>query len=205
MKKLISAFALALAAAVSPLAAQDKGNGLEADLGLMLATAGDMKTNVLDGKTFAGWQLGLAYRFPLESAGIDMRFHGEFLSINAPRDRSATMRYPTGIRKENLNYSVGVDALTQQGKWGLFGGLLAFSWNPYDKNLPPADTSPSGVQPGTNDPYPNQRPVGVKMGVRLGAEYNFTPKLAARLVWTQAEYNRTISPSWFTAGVVYRF
>lgn len=184
MKNSFRVLPLALLAAASlHLKAAEPQTKFSANLGFLVAT-GDTKT-FITGSTNGGYELGLGYTTHLDTADVDIRLHGNVVSINGQAG--------TGLESKNLNFLGGLDVVKPVGKYSFFGGLMAGEWNPND------------FRTGTRFAGASNRPTGAKLAYRVGVEYAFLPNLSGRLAFTQSEYNLYLNPSFITTGIVFKF
>ncbi len=184
MRKNILAALPMLALGFSALQGQEASvrSPFEASLTSTIATA-DMK-KISSGSNPVGYTLALGYRGELHP-GLSTRVFLGFMSLSGLEG--------SGLEnKKRPQVHGGWDLIKDYGPLSVFGGLTATQW----KQAVSA-TDPNFI--GAN------KPEGIKLGARIGAEFAIGKGFSGTLAFEQTEFNRRFNPSWVSVGVVYRF
>lgn len=188
MKTTLTTALLALGFAALPLAAQTSPSSssnagpFEANLALNLATADTKKLS--SGSNPTGYLLGLGYRAELHP-GLSSRLHLGFMSFSGKEGSGLENK-----KRPQLHF--GWDLMKDYGRLSLFGGLTGTQWK-------------QSVNASLPDFTGANRAEGIKLGARIGAEFQLGRGFLAQVTFDQTEFNRKFNPSWSSAGVVYRF
>jgi hypothetical protein len=181
MKHALSAL-LALGSAAHPLSAQAAPGPFEASLSIPVGMTDAKK--ISSGTNPTGYILGFGVRTELHPS-LSTRVHFGFMSF-AGKEGS-------GLENRNrLHPHFGLDVMKDYGSLHVFGGLTGTQWR-------------QAVTASNPDFTLANRAEGVKMGYRVGAEYDLAKGFSCTAAFTQSEFNRKFNPSWASLGVVYRF
>ena len=178
-------FVAATIIAASPcavLSAQETPLASEFHLGLMLDTGNDMKA-MRDG---AGYSAGLAMAIRL-TEGAYLRPHLSAIMFDGVEGSGLTAKRPNFMGgmdvKKNLAYNISV-----------FGGVFGMKWNQSSRADDPMFSGEEGNLQS-----------GIKLGGRIGVDYQINETFIVHAMWSVAEVNRRFSPSWVTIGGAVRF
>jgi len=189
MTKLLKfAAAAVLAAAPFALKAQEEPMTFELHLGYLgMDTGNDMKA-MRDG---TGYSLGVALPIKLSDSAA-LRLHLSSVFFDGVQGSGLTAQRP--------NMMFGVEVKKQVwDKLSVFGGPFGMKWN----QNPIAATDVRFANNAAT--YNSDMGTGVKLGARVGLDYEITDLFVVHAFWTVAEANRRFSPSWLTIGGAVRF
>jgi len=184
-------FAAAAALAAAPYAAlkaQEAPMTFELHLGYLgMDTGNDMKA-MRDG---TGYSLGVALPINLsDSAALRLYLSSVFFDgIQG-----------SGLTAQRPNMMFGMEVKKQLwNKLSVFGGPFGMKWN---QNILAATDVRFANNAAT---YNSDLGTGVKLGARVGLDYEINDMFLVHAYWTVAEANRRFSPSWLTIGGAVRF
>ena len=80
---------------------------------------------------------------------------------------------------------------------------MAVRWQQSGVTDPNFGDLPRATPPITSNS--NNSAKGTKLGARIGAQYNLNNHVGLTLNFTQTEFNKIYTPSWFAFGATYRF
>lgn len=175
---------LSIGAGTLPLTAQASPDRspFEAGLATNIATADAKKMS--SGSNPTGYTLSLGLRTELHP-GLSTRVHLGLMSFSG--------RTGSGLEnRKRLHPHAGLDLMKDYARFSFFGGLTATQLR---QAVTASDPDFSGANRGE----------GVKLGLRVGAEYTIGKGFGAVVTFSQSEFNRKFNPSWVSAGIVYRF
>jgi len=184
------AAAAVLAAAPCTLKAQDAPMTFELHLGYLgMDTGNDMKA-MRDG---TGYSFGVALPIKL-SDSASLRLHLSSVFFEGVDGSGLTSKRP--------NIMFGLEVKKQVwDKLSVFGGPFGMKWN----QNPITATNPWFNDTVASGPMTSSYLEGIKLGVRVGLDYEINDLFVVHTFWTVAEANRRFTPSWVTIGGGVRF
>jgi hypothetical protein len=149
----------------------------------------------------AGYTFGVGYRIPFAN-NTHTRIHANLFGVKGV--------VGSGIDNTNrFAFNMGVDLMTEYRGITLYGGLFGMSWRQnivtatnylYNNTTSQTSSSPTNTYGGNNLAGND-----VKYGGRIGLEYPLSKELMINFNFSQTEFNKVFSPSWYALGFTYRF
>lgn len=144
---------------------------------------------------FAGISLNVGFRMEI-NPGLDHRLYLGAIGLQSKPATGLGSLTPKHLQ-------VGWEVVQKVNNWEFFGGLMAVKWRQSGVTDPNFGDLPRTTPPITSNS--NNSAKGTKLGARIGAQYNLNKQVGLTLNFTQTEFNKIYTPSWFAFGATYRF
>ena len=155
-----------------------------------------VRSNDLAGHTF-----GFGFKIPFGES-TNLRIHSNLFGVKGIV--GSGISNPT-----RYAFHMGIDLMEEYKGVTYYIGLSGMSWR---QNIASSTnilfnntTTQSGTSPTLYNGGNNLAGNDVKYGFRAGLEYPIYQQLFLNLNFTQTEFNKVFSPSWFSLGVTYRY
>jgi len=161
---------------------------------------GDLN-KMVQSNNLAGHTFGVGYKIPFAN-NTHTRIHANLFGVKGVV--GSGISNPT-----RYAFNMGIDLMTEYKGITVYGGLFGMSWRQnivsatnylYNNTTTQTSSSPTNTYGGNNLAGND-----VKYGARIGLEYPLNKELMINFNFSQTEFNKVYSPSWFALGFTYRF